>query len=147
MKIIFLKDVGGSGRAGEVKEIADGYAFNFLIPRGLAEQATPEKIAAHAKRSAELAAARKEEEAKLAKLVQALEGARVELKVRATEKGGLFKSIGKKEIASAIKEQKNSAVPEDMIQLESPIKTVGEHPVTISAGNAKAQLTLSIKAA
>ena len=53
MKVIFLKDVGGVGQRGSIKEVSDGYAMNFLIAQGLAVQATPEKVAAHARQEAE----------------------------------------------------------------------------------------------
>ncbi|OGG80467.1 50S ribosomal protein L9 [Candidatus Kaiserbacteria bacterium RIFCSPLOWO2_01_FULL_54_13] len=144
MKVIFLKDVGGVGRAGEVKDVADGYAQNFLISRGLAEQATSEKLAAHEKRSSEEAAAKKEKEEQLAKAVQSLEGARVEVKSRATEKGGLFKSIGAKEIIDAVSDQRNVRLPDGSVQLKQPIKTVGEHGASISAAGATAELVVAV---
>src|SRR3989344_8336044 len=133
MKIIFLKDVGGAGRAGEVKEGVDGYALNFLIPRGLAEQATKEKVAAHEKRAAAEAAAKSEVAAKLANAIQSLEGARVEIKARATEKGGLYKSIGAKEIAAALTTERGVHISEEDVQVKQSIKTTGEHNVSLSA--------------
>ena len=65
MQIILLQDVGGVGKRHEVKDVADGYALNFLIPRGAAEQATPERLASHEKRIAELSAEKEREEAAL----------------------------------------------------------------------------------
>ncbi|MEK7069086.1 MAG: 50S ribosomal protein L9 [Patescibacteria group bacterium] len=140
MKIIFLKDVGGAGRVGEVKEIANGYAMNFLIPRGLAEQATPEKISAHEKRVASDVASKKEKEQKLASAVHSLEGARIELKVRATEKGGLFKAVTVADIIKLL----NVDIPEDAVRLEKPIKKTGEYKIGIVLGTAKAEITLAI---
>src|SRR3989344_1451170 len=109
MKIILLQDVGGVGKRYEVKEVTDGHALNLLIPRGLAEQATPLKLAAHEKRTAEHAAQKAKEEEMLKSSIQGLRGARIEIAVRATEKGGLFKTIGPKEIAAALNEQKQVA--------------------------------------
>lgn len=141
MKVLFLKDVGGVGQAGTIKNVADGYAMNFLIARGMAVQATPEKVAAH-----EAAAKREGEErarvqAALAKTVQALEGKRIETSVRATEKGGLFKSV----TAADIKKLLDKDIPEDAIQLEKPIKEVGEHPIKIKTAGVSAEIILAIK--
>ncbi|OGG57331.1 50S ribosomal protein L9 [Candidatus Kaiserbacteria bacterium RIFCSPHIGHO2_01_FULL_55_17] len=147
MKIIFLKDVGGTGRIGEVKEIADGYAMNFLIPRGLAEQATPHKLAAHSKQQAENAAQKANEEMRLKETVQGLRGARIELKIRATEKGGLFKTIGPKEIAQALKEQKGATLSEGSIEPLEPVKAIGDHIIKISAAGAESEVLLKIVAA
>ena len=133
MKVIFLKDVGGVGRAGEVKDVADGYAQNFLISRGLAEQATSEKLAGHEKRTVEVATQKEREEAKLKEAVEGLRGARIELKVRATEKGGLFKTIGPKEIADALLAQKGVTVPAEAVKPLEPVKTTGDHIIKISA--------------
>lgn len=132
MKVILLQDVGGVGKRYEVKEVSDGHALNLLIPRGLAEQATREKLAAHEKRIAEFAAQKEREHDELKKAVQNLRGARIEMRVRATEKGGLFKTVGPKEIAHALKEQKGVTLPEDAIQPLEPVKTTGDHIIKIS---------------
>lgn len=147
MKVIFLKDVGGVGRVGEVKDVADGYAQNFLIAEGLVVQATVEKLAAHEQHTAETAAAKKEDQEKLARAIQSLEGARIEIKARATEKGGLFKSIGAKEIVTRISAERSIHLPEVSIRIAPPIKTVGEHSVLLSAAGANAKLVVAITAA
>ena len=116
MKVILLKDVGGVGQHGTVKDVSDGYALNFLIARGLAVQATPEKIAAFEiaqKREVEI---REQERIVLVKSVQGLEGTRIELKVRATEKGGLFKAVTVVDIIKLL----NVDIPENAVQLEKP---------------------------
>ncbi len=147
MKIIFLKDVGGVGRRGEVKEVSDGYALNALIPRGVAEQATPEKLKKHAEERGREATAQKAAADAIAARIKSINGAHVTLEVRATEKGGLFKSIGAKEIAHAILDQKNADIPLDAIVLEHPIKTTGDHIIKIALESARAEITLSIVAA
>ena len=75
MKVIFLKDVGGVGQKGSVKDVADGYAMNFLIAQGLAVQATNDMLAAHAKRQAEETAQKEKETQALTKAVEGLRGA------------------------------------------------------------------------
>ena len=144
MKIILTQDVGGVGKKGDVKDVSDGYGLNLLIPKGLARQATKDALAAHQaqqKKSTELRA--KEEEA-LAGIIRDLSGERIEMRVRATEKGGLFKSIGAEEIANALLAQKRVRIPHGAIKLASPIKTVGEHPIKIEAAGAASELKLAI---
>lgn len=145
MKVLLLKDVGGVGQAGTIKNVSDGYGMNFLITHGLAVQATPEKITereATQKREGEM---RMAEEAKLKGIVQNLEGARLVLEARATEKGGLFKSITASDVLKALREQKQVHVPEEAIRLEKPIKQVGEHAFTIHAAGASAAVMLVVK--
>lgn len=147
MKVIFLKDVGGVGQRGVVKEVADGYALNFLIPRGLAVQATPDAIAAHdAKAKKEGESKAKAEEA-LAQAVQSLEGARVEMKVRATEKGGLFKAVAASDVAALMLKEKGMHIPEGAFEMPKHIKEIGEHPLNIKAAGVSAGITLAIIAA
>lgn len=147
MRVIFLKDVGGAGRGGEVKDVADGYALNFLIPRGLAKQATKDALEAHTRVQAEIAAQKAKDEETLKATIQALRGTGIELKIRATEKGGLFKTVGPKEIVDALKQQKSIAVPRDAVHPLEPIKTIGDHVVKISALGAESEIILKIVAA
>ena len=145
MKIILLKDVGGVGQRGNVKEVADGYALNHLIPRGLAEQATPQKVAAHAAMQEKESESRKKEEQALIAKAQGLEGARIELIARATDKGGLFKSLGVADIQKSILAQKNIDIPTSVIALEKPIKELGEHTVELKTPGSSARLTVVVK--
>lgn len=146
MKVIFLKDVGGVGQRGGVKEVSDGYAQNFLIPNGSAEQATPEKVKALEAALKKQAVEKEEEAAAREKIVQGLNGTRIEIAARATEKGGLFKAIGAKDIARALANV-GSNISEDSIHLSKPLKEVGEYEVDVASGNARAQLTIVVKAA
>ena len=138
--------MGGVGKKGDIKEVKDGYALNLLIPQRLAEQATKERAAQHAAEQKKNADARAKEEEALAALVAGLKGERIEMKLRATEKGGLFKSVGAEEIASAILTQKRARVPSGSIELKAPIKTTGEHPVTISAAGTTIEMVVAIVA-
>ncbi len=143
MKVLFLKDVGGVGKAGTIKNVSDGYGMNFLIARGLAVQATPEKIAAHEAQAKREGEAKEREQVALKTLVQNLEGTRLEISARATEKGGLFKSITAVDIKKAL----GKNIPDDAIQLGKPIKEIGEHPIKIASAGAEAKVTLVVKAA
>lgn len=145
MKVILLKDVRSVGQHGEVKNVADGYAFNFLFPKKLAEPATEEKIKQlEQKKQAHEAEAAKEAEALTNKVMQ-LRGKKVALQARATEKGGLFKSITKKDIAKAILAEHSLEIPESVIELmEDHIKTTGEHKVVLTSKGGKVELTVIV---
>ncbi len=145
MKVILLKDVGGIGRHGEIKEVADGYALNRLIPNGLAQQATPEKIRTHAIETKKTEETREKDRQALIAKVQSLEGTRIEMSARATEKGGLFKSLGVPDIQKALRDQKKIELPSETISLEKPYKEVGDHELTIKTAGASARLTIVIK--
>ncbi|MDR3572144.1 MAG: 50S ribosomal protein L9 [Candidatus Pacebacteria bacterium] len=145
MKVLMIKDVGGVGRRGEIKEITDGYALNNLIPRGLAVQATPEKIKAHEAATQQQNEQRAKEQQALIHKVQSLENARIELSAKATQKGGLFKSLGITDIKKAILSQRQIDLPEEAIMLEKPIKEIGDHAVEIKTAGTKARLIVSIE--
>ncbi len=144
MKVILLKDVAKVGQRGMVKEVADGYGWNFLIVRGLAVQATTEKLAAHEAAQKREGEERERAHAALVKSIQSLEGARIEITARATEKGGLFKSVAAGDIVKALSEQKGASIPEGAIVLPKPIKETGEHKVAIASGEAKAEIMFVI---
>ena len=146
MKVIFLKDVRGVGHKHEVKNVADGYAGNFLFPGGLAEPATKEKIARleQTKKDQEETLHKQEEE--LEGKIQELHGKTVTIAVRATEKGGLFKSVTAKDIAHALKTQHNIEIPETVVRAE-PIKTTGEHVVLLQGKVHKADIGVVVVAA
>ncbi|HUO50735.1 MAG TPA: 50S ribosomal protein L9 [Candidatus Paceibacterota bacterium] len=144
MKVIFLKDVGGVGQRGNVKDVSDGYALNYLIPNGLAQQATPDRIAAHEATQKQQKAAREKEQAALIAHIQNLEGKHLTIKSRATEKGGLFKALGASDIKKAIHDQLSAEVSLEAITLEKPFKEIGEYPLTIKMPGAEARLTLAI---
>jgi len=142
MKVILLKDVAKVGQHGTIKEVSDGYALNFLIARGLAVQATAEKVKQFEAQVKTESAEKEKREGEVKGLIESLEGKRIEMKVRATAKGGLFKSITVADIKKAL----GTNIPEDAIQLEKPIKQTGEHEITIASGNAKAKMILAVVA-
>ena len=147
MKVILLKDVASVGQRGAVKEVSSGYALNFLLPNGLAEQATPEKMKAHEavqKRDVEM---HEKEAALLGEAIQSLEGKRVEITARATEKGGLFKAIGVADIVRTLGEKMGKHIPPEAVKLEKPIKEVGEHAVVLTIGDARARITIAVQTA
>ena len=128
MKVIFTKTVKGKGKQGDVKEVSDGYALNFLIPSGSAIRATTEKHAAE-----------------LAELLRNISKTKlVTLSGHAHSKQTLFQAITAQEIASAIHSQHGIFIPKDLIvDYKNPIKEVGEHDIHI--GDKKNHISYTVK--
>lgn len=125
MKVIFLKDVKGKGKKGEVKEVADGYAQNYLIKKGLAVEATNsnlKQLEAQKKKEAREAA---EELAQAKKLKEQLEQITVELKAKAGEGGRLFGSVTSKQIADQLKKDFQIQIDKRKIDLPDAIRSLG----------------------
>jgi len=137
MKVILLQDVPNVGRKYEVKEVASGYAANALLPKGLAVQASPQKIKQLEKKKEahEKEVAAKEGELKAQ--LQTLEGQTIELSAKASEKGGLFKGFKEEDVVKLVKEQKEIELSEGDLKFDSPIKTIGEHAIVVSHGDTK----------
>ncbi len=145
MQVIFLKDVRGVGRAGEIKTVADGYAANFLFPHKAAEPATPEKVARIEQAHKAREEAQRAEEEVLDKKTKMLHGKRVTVAAKATEKGGLFKGVVAKDVAKAILAEHSLQIPEESIHIEVPIKQVGEHAIALRSKNATTALTVVVQ--
>jgi large subunit ribosomal protein L9 len=147
MKVILLKDVRGVGQHSEIKNVADGYAINFLFPQKLAEQATEEKIAQIASRKQEHDAELAKEEETLNQKIAELKGKKIVISSRATEKGGLFKAVTAKDIVRAIKAEFSVDIPEEVIDISEHIKTTGEHVVSLISKTKKTPFGVMIVAA
>lgn len=130
MKIILLKDVKGTGKAGEIKEVADGYARNCLIKKGLAEEATSVKInSLNIKKDAQ--DFHKQEEIKaLKEQAKKLNGEKITVKIKCGENGKIFGSVTSKEIAESLSD-KGFSVDKKKILLKEGIKSLGEYQVEV----------------
>lgn len=146
MEVLLLKDVEQLGEAGEIKRVANGYARNFLIPRGLAVIATPGAIK-QAELQLESEARRQAKELDEAQaLAQALEGLTVTFHARAGESDRLYGSITNANIADALSEQVEQDVDRRKIEMDEPLKELGTHTVTIRlAPGAEAKVTVIIE--
>lgn len=135
MKVIFLQDVKGTAKKGQVLEVADGHARNYLIPRKLAVAATAENLNEHKKqeKSREIKEQRLKEEAQ-ANAVR-LQSCVVKITMRSGEQGRFFGSVTNKEIADALMEQFNIAVEKNRIDLDEPIKNYGTYAVKCRLGH------------
>lgn len=137
MKVIFLEDVRGKGKRGEIKNVADGYAQNFLIKNGKAKEATGKAISeikGQQKKEEKLEA---QELADAKKLKENIEDDKtvVEIKSKAGEDSRLFGSIPSKQIAETLEKQFGYKVDKRKIELNEPIKTLGYTNVKVKLYN------------
>lgn len=146
MKVIFLQDVKGKGKKGQMAEISDGYARNYLLPRKLAMEATPDAINTmrmNDKAAAEKAAKERAEAMEISKKLR-------EMTLVVTAKGGgagkLFGSVTSQEIADALKAKSGIAIDKRKIVLTDSIKNVGTYTVQCKLGyEITAPLTVKIE--
>lgn len=131
MKIILLKDVKGLGKEGDLVDVKDGYARNYLFPKKLAIEATPANLNKWKKKKKEMEAKEKEEYENALKLKEKIESIDLKLKGKAGEGGKLFGSITSKDISDALKTQHNIDIDKKKIELEDNIKTLGTTEVEI----------------
>ncbi len=131
MRVIFLHDVPRVGKRYDVKEVNDGYAMNFLIPRMLGELATPKAIAELEKRKKSIEIEKEIQEELLLKNLEEIKGMMLNIKTKTDEKGHLFSGINKNEIVEEMKKQNHVDISEDSIVLEKPIKEVGEYEIPV----------------
>ncbi len=130
MKIILLQDIKNLGKKYEIKEVADGYARNFLFPKNLAKPAT-EKMMKWLELQKETEAKKAESELqKVQSLASSVDGLEVVIPVKVGEEGQLFESIDSKKVCEKIKEL-GFKIKKDQIELVQPIKELGEFPVKI----------------
>lgn len=144
MKVILVSNIPNLGKAGDIKEVKKGYAFNFLLPEGLAELATAGMVKSVEKSLAKRNAEKTAKIAELSASMKKLDGMTFTITAKA-EDGKLFGSVSAADIVAAAKTN-DVEIVDDMIMLEHPIKTVGEHAVTLEAGKAKATVTVSVVA-
>jgi large subunit ribosomal protein L9 len=131
MKIVLLKDVANVGRAGEVKEVADGYGRNFLLPKKLALLATPSALKVA---EAQLQKEKEKEQrfaAEVTKLAQQLEGLLITFKEKASSEDHLYGSVRDSDIARELSQLTGLDIAKEKIELEEPIRQLGEYEVTV----------------
>ena len=131
MKVILLQDVKNMGKAGNVVNVSDGYARNFLIPKGLVKEATPANMKELERIKAANAAILAENLESAQALEKKIAMLRVNIKTKGGEGGRLFGSITAKDIADALQQQHGIGIDKKKFVLESPIKQTGEHEVEI----------------
>src|SRR3989344_5232753 len=145
MRVIFLQDVPRVGKRNDIKEISDGYALNFLFPRKLATPATTEAVTELEQRKKEIVVEREVEENLLMRNLEEIKGKTITISGKANEKGHLFSAIHKKEIVEAMQKEHRAEVNEEFIDLEKPIKEVGEFEIPIKIKNKKSSFRLVVE--
>lgn len=147
MKVVLLKDVENLGTTGDVREVANGYARNFLLPRGLVVPASPaqmkwvEALRARAEKERERAAS----EARAA--AERLSDLTVTIAARVGEGGRLFGSVTTQDVADALREQHGVAIDRRQLELEEPLRILGTHQVPVRVGTGMtAQVTVEVVA-
>jgi large subunit ribosomal protein L9 len=134
MKVVFLEDVPNVAKAGQIKEVADGYGKNFLIPRKLAMPAKPQDIQAveaQIKARARIAA---KTESEMNALASELQGKEITLTARVGQQDRLYGSITSADISAGLVKAFGAIVDKRKIELTEPIRQAGSHDVTIKFG-------------
>ncbi|MEK7559751.1 MAG: 50S ribosomal protein L9 [Patescibacteria group bacterium] len=145
MKIILLKDVPNVGKSGEVKNVSDGYARNFLLARGFAKPATDSAI----KNAAQKEKNKKEKMGRLHEefhtLKEELLGRGITIRKKTDEQGHLYSSVTADEIIEALKSAKYTVpakLDKKIIEIQTPIKSLGKHEVKVHFANEEITLTV-----
>jgi large subunit ribosomal protein L9 len=143
MKVILLQDVPKVGKKFEVKNVSDGFALNFLIPKKLAELATDKVIERVSLQKEKFEKEKQIEIGDIKKIISQLDKA-IEIEVKANEEGKLFAGLDKKEIAEIVEEKLNIKIEPNILQLEKPIKEVGEYNIEIEMEGEKGSIKLLV---
>ena len=131
MIVILNRDIKGTGKAGEVVKVSDGYARNMLLPKGYATEATEGNIRSLEKQKAIAAEKKAEEKAAAQALAEKLKDVTVKIPAKAGENGKVFGSITSKDIAEKLQEQYKITIDKKKIQLDGPIKQTGSVTVDV----------------
>lgn len=145
MIVILMKDVKGSGKAGDVVKVRDGYARNMLLPKGLAKEATEGNIRSLEKQKAIAAEKLEEQKAAAKEMAAKLEKITLKIESKGGDSGKLFGSITSKDIAEALEKQEGMKIDKKKIEMKTPIKQAGETEVTLKLfTEISAQLKVSV---
>ncbi len=134
MKVVFNEDVRGQGKKGEIKEVSDGYARNYLIPRKLASEATADAINAIKLKEKAKAAQAAKEKALALEYAQKLDAVQVTVRAKAGSSGKLFGAVTSDAISQALKEQFDMDIEKNKIVQSEPIKSFGSYTVKAKLG-------------
>ena len=145
MIVILMKDVKGSGKAGDVVKVSDGYARNMLLPKGLAKEATEGNIRSLEKQKAIAAEKLEEQKAAAKEMAAKLEKITLKIESKGGDSGKLFGSITSKDIAEALEKQEGMKIDKKKIEMKTPIKQAGGTEVTLKLfTEISAQLKVSV---
>ena len=146
MRIILLKDVPKIGKKYDIKDVADGYALNMLIPRGMAQIATAQAVKNIESLKAKDLVEKKIQGELLAKNLETIKTLTLNLKEKTNDKGHLFAGITKERLSEEILKAARLNIEPGSIILDKPIKETGEYKVSVEAMGKKAELTVIVEA-
>lgn len=146
MKVILIKDVAKIGRRFDVVTVPDGFALNKLIPKNLAQAATPENIKRLENQSQKAQKDREIDEASFHEALSKLKEVEVSIVVEANAEGRMFKALKADEVAHAVKEAIGYELQSECIVMKVPIKSVGEHEIELASGKVHGSMTLNVMA-
>ncbi|NCO04860.1 MAG: 50S ribosomal protein L9 [Candidatus Magasanikbacteria bacterium] len=145
MKVILLKDVKGTGARGDIKDVADGYARNFLIKKGLAKHATKDSVHKIVQKEEKEQRTSKKELREQQSTAAKLDGAEIELTGKVNDEGTLYAAIGTAKIIKALKSEYGVDVKSKQITIPEPIKELGEHTIMIEFNHGlEAEVTIIV---
>jgi len=134
MKVIFLEDVKGKGKKGDLKDVSDGYARNFLLPKKLAKEATADNLNTFKLQEKARLAQIEREKAEANENAKRLESLVVKITAKAGANGRLFGAVTSKEISEALEQQHGMSIEKNKIVLSEPIKSYGSYEVKCKFG-------------
>lgn len=147
MRVVLRKEVPGLGRPGDVKHVAEGYAQNFLLPRGLAVEASEGELKRVAQVQEVAKAKKSRAHAEVEALAERLAATRLTFKLKAGGTGKTFGSITNRDVADALKREAGIEVDRMKIHLEDPLRTLGTHEIEIRLlTDVRAKVTVTIEA-
>jgi large subunit ribosomal protein L9 len=146
MKVVLTQEVQGLGQAGQIKEVADGYARNYLLPQGMATIATPGAIKEVEQRQAAEKKRQDKLDAEMKSIGKKMDGTNITVKSKVGEGGKLYGSITTQDIAEALERQAGQTVDKRKIEIEEPIRHVGSYQIPVKLSkNVTANINLTVE--
>jgi len=145
VRVVLKKDVPGLGRSGDVKDVADGYAQNFLLPRGLAGEASAGELKRVAQERATARAKKDRQHTDAEALAARIAGTSLSFRLKVGPQGKAFGSVTDRDVADALK-RKGIDVPREKIHLLEPLRSVGTHEIEVRLlADVRAKVTAAIE--
>lgn len=143
MKIILLQDVAKIGRRFDVVDVPDGYALNKLVPKRMAEPATPANLKRIEKMNKDKNATASASSEEFQAVVKELSDKKIEIKTEINDQDHLFKAISAEDVAQAAASQ-GATLDAALVQFTEPIKSAGDHQVILKHGDIESKITISV---
>ena len=146
MKVVLTQEVKGLGQPGQIKEVADGYARNYLLPQGLATMATPGAVKEVEQRQAAERKRQEKLDQEMRSVGTKLDGTTVTVRSKVGEGGKLYGSITTQDVAEALEKQAGQSVDRRKIEIEEPVRHVGEYKIPVKLSkNVTATINLVVE--